>query len=135
MDELPPLAQYIFSPGYARLTSSLALACLAGALAVTLLAFAQYRRAREGSASVEAPWVLLIATWRDSLIITLLFVAEALAYRASQFATAAERGLDSWLLALPAVEPVISFLLMVLIFAVALLRIRALSAWLRTARE
>ncbi len=126
-----PIADLLFSPAYARLTGNLALIALLAALVFTVLALAHYGRAREAaSTSAPPPWGLLIATWRDSMIITLLYVAEGLVYRASRFVGAAERGLDSAFHFVAIAEPILGLILMMGVFVIGYLRVRALSDWI-----
>jgi hypothetical protein len=100
-----PAAEFPFSPGYARLTANIALAS-------------------------APPWGLLIATWRDSMIIALLYVADSLLFRATQLVNATSRGLESYFYYFLAVEPIVGVLLLMTVFVVAFLRVRALSDWI-----
>ena len=122
----------VSSPGFRGVMYNLSILCLLLAVAITVFAFAFYGRGRE--ASGEEPdngkWVLLFASWRDSLIITLLFAAQGMAYRFGDFANLSEQVPSSVLLFSPVVMPVLIFVLDLLILIVAATRILALSKWL-----
>ena len=123
---------FLMSPTYARMAASLAILCLVGAFAALLGAFFHYGRAREGAgADRDAPWVLLMATLRDSLIITVLYVGEAFLYRATDAAGLATMNATSPLQLVSALVPFFDVILLVAIFVVAYLRIIAISSWLR----
>ena len=121
--------QTLCSPKFSQSMYSLSIVVFVLALGVIVVAFAFYGRGRENAATHE-PWTMLFATWRDSLIITLLFVSESLLYRMSDFQSMANFIPNSVLLYAPAMLPLASTIIYVLIFAVAGLRIVALTQWL-----
>jgi len=108
---------------------SLSIVTMVLALGVVLVAFAFYGRARESIEETDS-WTMLFATWRDSMIITLLFVAEGLLFRMSDLQAMSNQLPSSVLLYAPAMLPIGSTILYVLIFTVAALRIVVLSNWL-----
>ena len=125
------------SEGFTRTMYSFGIVCLIFACGVVVVAFAYYGRTRDiyGSSSEKQRWTLLMGTWRDSLIITLLFVADALAYRSSEFMAFLQSmgGVDPMLGFV--VVPVFSMIAMVLIFTVVIMRIIVISKWLASQRD
>lgn len=98
---------------------------------MVVIAFSYYGRGKDVSPDAE-PWQMLFATWRDSLIITLLFVAQNFLYRFSAFDGAVQssgRGDVSYLRAY--YETIGTFTIDVLIFVVCVLRIIAVTNWMR----
>lgn len=122
----------ISSPGFKGVMYSLSIVSVFLAIGVIIIAFAFYGRGREsdGVSGDQQKWVLLFATWRDSLIITLLYTAESLAYRYNDFYSLSEVMAGSIFLYAPIVVPVFSVVLNILIFAVIAIRIIAISRWL-----
>ena len=102
------------------------------AVGIIVVAFAFYGRGREvdSLSGDDARWAMLFATWRDSLIITLLFTAEGFLYRYSDFAGLSKFEATSLFQAEWFVLPVVSICLYVLIFMVAVMRVIALTRWL-----
>lgn len=110
----------------------IAIACLLIALAAIVFSFVFYGRTRE---TLDRPpenekWILLFAAWRDSLIITVLFTAQVLVIRYSDFSTIAQKTVENIYLYPPVVQPIVSFVLEVLILIIASARIVAISKWL-----
>lgn len=108
------------------------------AIGVVIIAFSYYGRAREVDAAApeDDPWVLLFATWRDSMIVTLLFTAQSFAYRYGDFHGLSEVQAQSIYTFAPVITPVMVLIGDVLIFTVAALRVIAISRWLtRRARS
>ena len=68
------------------------------AIGSVFVVFSYYGRARENAGN---NWTLLFATWRDSVTITLLFVAEGLLFRASEFQSLCQNYPDTLLLYFP----------------------------------
>lgn len=123
------LFETLASPEFSRIMFSLSIVTMVLALGVVLVAFAFYGRARESIEETDS-WTMLFATWRDSMIITLLFVAEGLLFRMSDLQAMSNQLPSSVLLYAPAMLPIGSTILYVLIFTVAALRIVVLSNWL-----
>ncbi|MEC8581435.1 MAG: hypothetical protein VXZ18_11860 [Pseudomonadota bacterium] len=74
--------------------------------------------------------MLLFATWRDSLIITLLYTSESIVYRFSEFSGLSEVMSERIYLFSPVVQPVFSLITSVLIFMIVVTRVIAISRWL-----
>lgn len=114
----------------------LGISCALLVAGAVIIGFAFYGRARDvyGTTSEKQRWTLLMGTWRDSLLITLLFVAETLLYRAEQLIASSDilgRGVA---LAAHSATPVLDLILLVLIFVVAVQRIILISRWLTSQR-
>ena len=120
------------SPSFRGVMFNLSLVCLFLAVGITLVAFTFYGRGREanGASPDQERWILLFATWRDSLIITLLFTAQGILYRFADFSGLSEVAVATPLLYAPILQPLLNFLLDILIFIVAALRIIAITRWL-----
>ena len=120
------------APGFRNAIYALSVTCIMLAVGVVLIAFAFYGRTRETeNASPEnVKWVLLLATWRDSLIITLLFTAEGLSYRYSEFYGLSEVGINQIYSLNFIITPMFSMVVYVLIFVVTAMRIIAITRWL-----
>ena len=122
----------VTSPSYRRAMASLAFVAVGLAIAFIIAAFAFYGRARDvtGDTAEAQRWSLLFGTWRDSLTITVLFVSQGMLYRYLDFQTAANHFPDMALFYAPVLTPILSFVIDILIFAVAILRIITISRWL-----
>jgi len=102
------------------------------AISVTVVAFTFYGRGREQGPKADN-WTMLFATWRDSMIVTLLYTSQSFLYRFSEFNGMSEIMALSPLLYPPIVQPVLTFVLDILIFMVVVMRVIALSRWLSQA--
>lgn len=102
------------------------------AVGLVVCAFAFYGRAADvvGTDPQTERWTLLMGTWRDSLIITLLFVSEALFYRFGELIGLSQILSTPAPIVAPIVQTIAGVLVMVLIFAVAILRIILITRWL-----
>ncbi len=114
----------------------LGISCLLLAVGVVIVGFAYYGRTRDvyGSTSEKQRWTLLMGTWRDSLLITLLFVAQTLLYRAEQFVSAADVHFIGPVFLAQALTPIADVILLVLMFVVTIQRIILISRWLTSQR-
>ena len=107
--------------------------CLFLAIGFAVYSILTFVRDRDTQPTVvsTAPWGLIIATLRDTFIITMLYVSEGLLWRFSTFQQASETlPAQVWLYA-PVIDPILSLLVLLLIFAIATLRVFALGRWLR----
>jgi len=120
------------SPGFRGVMYSFSIVSVFLAIGFIIVAFPFYGRGREadGISEDQQKWVLLFATWRDSLIITLLFTAEGLIYRYNDFYGLSEAMAGSIFLYAPIMVPVFGLVLYILIFTVIAIRIIAISRWL-----
>ncbi|NVK45182.1 MAG: hypothetical protein HWE33_02670 [Rhodobacteraceae bacterium] len=123
------------SPSFKHAFYALALGALLLGLALVVVAFAFYGRGREaeGGGSLDPKWAMLFATWRDSLIITLLFAAQALIYRYADFMGMSTMGMTNVLTTYTLVQPMLVYILDILIVVVAVLRIIAITRFLKRA--
>ncbi len=126
------MLQVLGSPAYKHLTHSLAFVCLLLAVGFVVVAFAYYGRASDisGKTPEEQRWTLLMGTWRDSLIITVLYLSEAMVYRFSTLQGASGELPGTLLLYGPAINDIAAVCIYIAIFAVAILRIILISRWL-----
>ncbi|MEP2717391.1 hypothetical protein [Pseudophaeobacter sp.] len=124
--------QLLNSPEFQKSMFWLGITSLMLAIGLIVCAFAFYGRARDVViADPETTrWTLLMGTWRDSLIITLLFVSEALFHRFLDLIGIAQQAKSAISWYSPLVPPLASFVLMILIFVIAALRIALISRWL-----
>lgn len=131
------LFSILISPEFRGAMFNLSIVSLVLAIGIVIVAFTYYGRGREADAfdGEKYRWVMLMATMRDSLIITLLYVAESLSYSFSEFAGLANIMADSVVYYPSIAQPILSFVVRVLIFVVAALRIIALSRWLAGMKE
>lgn len=115
----------------------LSFVCLILAVGVAMVAMVFYGRAREieGVSKEQEKWVLLFATWRDSLIITLLYTSESIVYRFSEFSGLSEVMSERIYLFSPVVQPVFSLITSVLIFMIVVTRVIAISRWLGSQKD
>lgn len=115
----------------------LSIVCLILAVGVAMVAMVFYGRAREieGVSKEQEKWVLLFATWRDSLIITLLYTSESIVYRFSEFSGLSEVMSERIYLFSPVVQPVFSLITSVLIFMIVVTRVIAISRWLGSQKD
>lgn len=124
--------QTLIDPAFQGAMFNLSIVAMVMALGLLVVSFAYYGRARETMPQdkAEARWALLFATWRDSLIITLLFAAESFSFDMQNFQGLSQIVPNSLFFYAPIVQPLVSFVVHVLIFVVAALRIVAISRWL-----
>ncbi|MFC4669381.1 hypothetical protein ACFO5X_12520 [Seohaeicola nanhaiensis] len=120
------------SPAFQKAKYWLGISALLLAAGAVVIFFTYYGRARDvGGENAEAErWILLMGTFRDSLLITLLYAGESLVYRNGDFAGMAA-GISSnsplWPLLL---QPVASMLVAVLVLVIASLRVVLITRWL-----
>jgi hypothetical protein len=130
MDRLYEIAN---SPAFKGAMFNLSVVALVLAAGLVVVGFAFYGRTRETEGLAPSPvnnWTMLFACWRDSLILTLLFAAQGMLYRYAEFRGLSELTPGSLFSIAWIVQPVALFLIDVLIFVVAALRIIALTRWL-----
>lgn len=73
---------------------------------------------------------MLFATWRDSLLMTLLYVSQGFVYGMNDLQSLSQWFPETLLFYGPLIQPVLILTTNVLLFAVAALRIIAISNWL-----
>lgn len=124
--------ELLSSPAFRSSLYWLGISAFMLSVGAVVIAFAFYGRAKEAQCynAENGRWVLLLATWRDSLIITILFVAEGLLYRFSDLTGLSEVMAPNPYLYAPLVQPIADMILLVLIFTVAVMRVIAISQWL-----
>ena len=126
----------VASPSFRVTMYNISIFCLILVGVVIIFAFMSYGRAREiqESDNADTKWTLLFATWRDSLIVTVLFTGQSILYSYRDFSSFSETPPESILLYSPIITPILSLLLDVLILIVAAMRIFIISKWLAAAR-
>ncbi len=119
-------------PGFQRIFYRLSIVSFVMALGMIAVALVYYNRAREplSDDKVDARWTLLFATWRDSLIITLLYIGEGFGFDMANFQGISQVFPDTMLFYAPVAQPMISFVIHILIFVITALRIIAITRWL-----
>lgn len=124
--------ELLSSPAFKSVLYWLGISAFMLSVGAVVVAFAFYGRANEAQSytAENGRWLLLLATWRDSLIITILFVAEGLLYRFSDLTGLSEVMAPSPYLYAPLVQPIADMILLVLMFTIAVLRVIAISQWL-----
>ncbi|MEM7631873.1 MAG: hypothetical protein AAF227_07625 [Pseudomonadota bacterium] len=115
----------------------LSIVAVVAALGFISVAFMHYGRTRDvyGDTSEKQRWTLLLGSWRDSLVITVLYTAEAMLYRFSEFQAPSQAQITNILFYAPVVQPVLSFCIHAAIFGIAILRIIVISRWLAAQRD
>ena len=125
------------SPEFKKVFYALGVGALFLAIGLVVVAFSFYGRGREGeeASTLDPKWVMLFATFRDSLIITILYTAEAFLYRYSDFMGLREMSMMNVMSAYHLVQPLLVYIFDILIFAVAALRVIALTRFLARAKH
>lgn len=103
---------------------------LAGGMIVVALAFYGCGREFMPDDPIEARWVLLFATLRDSFLVTILYISESFLYDMSGFQGISQFFPNSIFLYAPIAQPILSFSVHVLIFVISALRVIAISNWI-----
>jgi hypothetical protein len=128
------LVDFMLSPAYAAMTRNLAIVAVFFAVGATVMAFVFYGRGREGADESGAPWALVVGTLRDSFIITLLYTADSLIAQSSSV-QAFGSDADPFKLVVSLVATLAGPIFQILILGIAVLRILALSNWLKAQRK
>ncbi|WGI20382.1 hypothetical protein [Amylibacter sp. IMCC11727] len=125
--------QFLNSPMVQRICTGLFFVAMGAAIAFGIYAMSLYGRAKETelSAKIDPPWELLIATWRDSLIITVLFVCEGFLYRMVIFSGFINLHEGSYYRISSLVDPIASLIILLLITYIAIARIIKLRIWMQ----
>lgn len=120
------------SPEFKQTFYALGVGALVLGIGFVVVAFAFYGRGREMQAesSLDPKWVMLFATWRDSLIITVLYCAQSFIYRYSDFIGLSEIGFMNFISTYAFLQPLIVYVMEILIVTIAVLRVIALTRFL-----
>ncbi|MGL4488179.1 MAG: hypothetical protein ACRCU5_01890 [Rhizobiaceae bacterium] len=124
------LLEFFTSPFYRKLISLFITVSLI--LVACLVYFAISKRSNE-RLEVDhgaAPWNLLMGTFLDSFLITLLYTAESLIYSASNFAKDINTYADSPWLLLPFMSSIFALFAQLAIAWIAIRRVIVLRQWL-----
>ena len=115
----------------------LSIAAVVAAVGFIAVAFSHYVGTRHvyGGTSEKQRWTLLMGSWRDSLLITILYSAEAMLYRFSEFQVTSQAQVTNILFYAPVVQPVLSLCIHAAVFGIAIMRIVVISRWLAAQRD
>lgn len=102
------------------------------AIALVIVAFAFYGRTRDvyGDSAEKQRWTLLMGTWRDSLLITVLYTADAFLYKFAEFDGLAQAYFLTNISGSIILQPMMGMVLHILIFMIAIMRVILISRWL-----
>ncbi|KAJ56616.1 hypothetical protein ACMU_06640 [Actibacterium mucosum KCTC 23349] len=117
-------------PGFLRIMQSLSVVCLFLGAGCVLVALAFYSRARDQQSGETDPWIMLFATLRDMMLVTLIYVAAGMVWRFGEFAAFNNGVVQSPLQYAPLVSPVAFLALDVITFTIAILRVIAIGRWI-----
>ena len=121
--------QLTTSPKFIQTMHSFGLVALFLAIGVAVVGLVYYGRAREGDGKIDQ-WTLLFATWRDSLIVTLLYTSQSFLWHFSAFSGLSQVIPETPFLYAPLVQPILALIADVLIFVIIVLRVIVLTRWL-----
>ena len=125
------------SHSFDQMNFGLSIVALVLGLALIVFTFAIYSRGRDvyGDTAEKQRWTLLMGTWRDSLLITVLYVSESLMYRYMDFVSYVPGVPGRAALTAPVVVSLTAFVLSLLIFGIATMRTFVISKWLAAQRD
>ncbi len=120
------------SAAFRNMMFSFSIVTLFLAAAFVVVAFAYYGRTRDvyGDTREEQRWTLLMGTWRDSLIVTILYLSEATFYRFMAFSGHVQTAHEGFALYVLGFGDVALLCLHVASFTIVILRIILISRWL-----
>ena len=132
LNALNDFFEFMQSPTFSRINISFALLSIVLAIGLVALAFTYFGRGREDTSIQPTiqPWVLVIATLRDSFLITVLYLAYDFIYRYTIFVDSTSAGVPSVFLYVRYAEPYLTVIIMVLILTIAFIRLQVLTRWL-----
>lgn len=124
--------QFLQNPALPNIVYGLALVALFLAIALVIVAFAFYGRTRDiyGDTSEKQRWTLLMGTWRDSLLITVLYTADSFLYKFAEFNGLAQAYFLTDVTSSIVLQPMMGMALHVLIFMITIMRVILISRWL-----
>ena len=124
------LLEFFTSPFYRNLLS---LFVAVGFLVIASIIYVAISRRSKGKLEVDqgaAPWNLLMGTFLDSFIVTLLYTADSILYAVGNFARDANTFANSPLAIVPLVTTFVGFFVQIAIVWIAIRRVIALRQWL-----
>ena len=124
------LLEFFASPLYRNL---LTLFVAVGFLVIASIVYVAISRRSKGKSEVDrgaAPWNLLMGTFLDSFMITLLYTADSILYAVGNFARDANTFANSPLAIVPFVTSFVGFFAQIAIAWIAIRRVIALRQWL-----
>ncbi len=124
--------EFMMSPTVGRINISFALVSIALTIGLVALFLTYFGRGREDTSIQPAiePWVLVIATLRDSFLISVLYLAYDFIYHYAAFVDSTITGVPNVLLYIRHAEPYLTTFILVLILIIAFIRLRVLTRWL-----
>lgn len=124
--------QFLQSPGMLNVAHLFAFICLIGAVGAAVYALSRFSKTTErASVDVPPPWGLIVGTLRDTFIVTLLYIAEALLYQFKGMVAFDQMSGAGWPVLASTLTDFAIVALLLLVAMVCVFRIRALHAWLR----
>jgi hypothetical protein len=124
------LLEFFTSPFYRSLVSLFITVSLVMIACLVFFAISKRSNARLEVDHGAAPWNLLIGTFLDSFLITLLYTADSLNYAATNFSKDINTYADSWWSLLPFVSSFFGLFAQLAIAWIAIQRVIALRQWL-----
>jgi hypothetical protein len=124
------LLEFFTSPFYRRIVSLLITVSLV--VIVCLVYFAISKRSNE-RLEVDhgaAPWNLLMGTFLDSFLITVLFMVESITYSVANFARDINNYADSYFAIIPFASSIVALFVQLAIAWIAIRRVIVLRQWL-----
>ncbi|MCB1342576.1 MAG: hypothetical protein KDK24_16210 [Pseudooceanicola sp.] len=120
------------SPVFQRAMYWLGISALLLAAGAVAIFFTYYGRARDtgGNSADTERWILLMGTFRDSMLITVLYAGESLLYRHGDFAGMVDRMSSNPSLWPTLLQPVGSLVVSVLVLVIASLRVVQITRWM-----
>ncbi|WP_299143800.1 hypothetical protein [uncultured Tateyamaria sp.] len=105
---------------------------LAAALGLIIVVFAFYGRTRDvyGDTAEKQRWTLLMGSWRDSLLITVLYTSDAFLYKFAELNGLAQAYFLTEVHIPFLLQPMLGLVLHSLIFMITIMRIIVISKWL-----
>lgn len=128
------LYEFLASPRYNAITDALSVVLICSVIAMVIFAITQFGRAREAQKEPfdGPPWTLLIATFRDTFLITVLYTADTFVFRARDLQVADLSPRSGLLMYWPMVDQFGGVVIYFFILIIAVLRVLALSSWLKS---
>ncbi len=122
------------SVGFVRIGAGLTTLCLIATALLAIYSLGTFEREAENPDQPleRAPWGLLFGTWRDSLTITLLYLADSFLMRAAEFSVWVQLGADGFWPLVTIISPVGATIIYALVAYIGIRRIHLIRLWQRS---